>query len=378
MVDYYDKRSVKVQIAHKLKDRGWNLFGYTEDRSDSMYDIYLPASWEGVAEKNGFILLIDVPDWKKKYIDERRFVTKETHGIPHDKEQKLLAIINCKGSFGGEKVAAELGLKRLRERKEKGREVVRQYPDFEHANPRACSWHIEKDRAIIAKGKGVYSLYDCNDREGTEKRIEKFLDKVESKMFSGEQVEAVKVTKKKKVKKPVELDVDEIKVGHVVRFERHLYSGIDTGSYWVVKEKNEKRYRLHRLGKRYQELKQNFNNYGLFPTESIDNFFFGGQIKVFEVKEVEEEYEAVKYKKVRRSKSDYSALIEGETESNVEYRGRLATKRQLYALFCATKIKTTGAKIPFERAKELIGLSKSGVDISEMLKEELKKVGQTV
>lgn len=57
--------------------------------------------------------------------------------------------------------------------------------------------------------------------------------------------------------------------------------------------------------------------------------------------------------KVRRSKSDYSALIEGETESNVEYSGRLATKRQLYALFCATRIRTTGAKIPFERAKEL-------------------------
>ena len=56
-----DYREVKVMIAHKLMAmEGWKVYGYKEDRSDSMTDYYDPANWDGVAEKNGYILCVDV------------------------------------------------------------------------------------------------------------------------------------------------------------------------------------------------------------------------------------------------------------------------------------------------------------------------------
>lgn len=39
MSNYYDYREVKVMIAHKLMNmEGWKVYGYKEDRSDSMTD----------------------------------------------------------------------------------------------------------------------------------------------------------------------------------------------------------------------------------------------------------------------------------------------------------------------------------------------------
>ena len=61
MSNYYDYREVKVMIAHKLMSmEGWKVYGYHEDRSDSMTDYWDPASWDGVAEKNGYILCVNV------------------------------------------------------------------------------------------------------------------------------------------------------------------------------------------------------------------------------------------------------------------------------------------------------------------------------
>ena len=61
MSNYYDYREVKVMIAHKLMAmEGWKVYGYKEDRSDSMTDYWDPANWSGVAEKNGYILCVDV------------------------------------------------------------------------------------------------------------------------------------------------------------------------------------------------------------------------------------------------------------------------------------------------------------------------------
>ena len=61
MSNYYDYREVKVMIAHKLMAMdGWKVYGYKEDRSDSMTDYWDPADWSGIAEKNGYILCVDV------------------------------------------------------------------------------------------------------------------------------------------------------------------------------------------------------------------------------------------------------------------------------------------------------------------------------
>lgn len=57
MSNYYQKRDAKVNIAHALMDLGWKVYGYKKDESDSMTDYYSPANWDGIATKNGFVLV---------------------------------------------------------------------------------------------------------------------------------------------------------------------------------------------------------------------------------------------------------------------------------------------------------------------------------
>ena len=61
MSTYYEYQNIKRMIAHKLMNlEGWTVYGYHADESDSMTDYYHPAYWGGVAEKNGYILCVNV------------------------------------------------------------------------------------------------------------------------------------------------------------------------------------------------------------------------------------------------------------------------------------------------------------------------------
>ena len=61
MGNYYDYQSIKAKIAERLMTMdGWEVHGYKPDESDAMTDYWSPASWGGVAEKNGYILCVDV------------------------------------------------------------------------------------------------------------------------------------------------------------------------------------------------------------------------------------------------------------------------------------------------------------------------------
>ena len=61
MSNYYEYQDVKVMTAHKLMSmEGWKVYGYKADESDSMVDYYSPAHWDGIAEKNGYILCVNV------------------------------------------------------------------------------------------------------------------------------------------------------------------------------------------------------------------------------------------------------------------------------------------------------------------------------
>jgi len=54
-----------VRIGEELRNRGWTLFGYHEDRSDMQTDYYAPASWDGVAthpELSGTVVCVDVSE----------------------------------------------------------------------------------------------------------------------------------------------------------------------------------------------------------------------------------------------------------------------------------------------------------------------------
>lgn len=162
MSNYHDYREVKVMIAHKLMSlEGWKVYGYKEDRSDSMTDYYDPANWDGVAEKNGYILCVDVygaaePQEIRKY-NYSGFTYD--HSIA-EKIKKLEAMTVERGASEAEAASAKIMIERLQKKAEEATENANKYivvgmiPGH-MAHPPKMNWHIEKDGIIIAKGNGI-------------------------------------------------------------------------------------------------------------------------------------------------------------------------------------------------------------------------------
>lgn len=162
MSNYYDYREVKVMIAHKLMSMdSWKVYGYHEDRSDSMTDYYDPANWGGVAEKNGYILCVNVygaaePQEIRKY-NYTAFTYDKNIA---DKIAKLEAMTVERGASEAEEASARLSIERLRRKAEdatenKGKYIVTGTIPGHMAHPPKMNWHIEKDGVIIAKGNGI-------------------------------------------------------------------------------------------------------------------------------------------------------------------------------------------------------------------------------
>lgn len=162
MSNYYDYRRVKVMIAHKLMSmEGWKVYGYKEDRSDSMTDYWDPADWDGVAEKNGYILCVDVYGSA-----EPREIRKYNYsGFTYDhniaeKIKKLEAMTVERGASEAEEASAKLSIERLQKKAEEATENANKYivvgtVPGHMAHPPKTNWHIEKDGIIIAKGNGI-------------------------------------------------------------------------------------------------------------------------------------------------------------------------------------------------------------------------------
>lgn len=48
-VNYYEKQRALVNLALALKEAGWTIHGFHEDKSDAMVDYFQPASWSSHA-----------------------------------------------------------------------------------------------------------------------------------------------------------------------------------------------------------------------------------------------------------------------------------------------------------------------------------------
>lgn len=55
MSNYYNMQEGKVNIAHALMNRGWKVYEYYPDESDSMTDYWSPAHWGGIATKDNVL-----------------------------------------------------------------------------------------------------------------------------------------------------------------------------------------------------------------------------------------------------------------------------------------------------------------------------------
>ena len=61
--DYSDERQAQCFVLGELCALGWQPYGYTEDKSDSMSDYYSPETWDGVAthpDKPGLVICVSV------------------------------------------------------------------------------------------------------------------------------------------------------------------------------------------------------------------------------------------------------------------------------------------------------------------------------
>lgn len=197
MADYHDKRTATVMLGHALVERGWKLWGYHEDQSDSMTDYYCPATWTGVATKGERVACIDVDHYEVKKsghqpqgtetdkapcerctadpgVDPSGWTLEKARAEPlkftqehielvHGKDSRIQSLmphvispipfrdncgpLNCVKCHGtGQVVTAT-------------REVDKgeRWPKF-HANPSSSSWHVETGGRIVAQGSGVFVL----------------------------------------------------------------------------------------------------------------------------------------------------------------------------------------------------------------------------
>jgi len=162
MSTYYEYQDVGVMIAHKLMSmEGWTVYGYHADESDSMTDYYSPAYWNGVAEKNDYILCVNVygaaqPQEIRQYNYSNFSYNKDIQ----DKITKLEQMTVDRGASEQEEESAKMMIKRLQQKAEHESENKQKYivtgiiPGHQ-AHPPKCNWHIEKDGVIVAKGNGI-------------------------------------------------------------------------------------------------------------------------------------------------------------------------------------------------------------------------------
>lgn len=183
MSNYYEYQDVKVMIARQLmKLEGWKVYGYHADNSDPMTDYYDPASWGGVAEKNGYILCVNVYGAAEEQEIKQFTNANAVDNSIYDKIEKLQELTTDRGATEGEEKAAQERIKalqkKLSEQEEKSKEyvVIGKIPGH-MANPPRMNWHIEKDGVYIAKGNGILkysSVEKYYHYNGYIKDIEKF------------------------------------------------------------------------------------------------------------------------------------------------------------------------------------------------------------
>lgn len=184
MSNYYEYREVKVMIAHKLMDMdGWKVYGYTPDESDSMTDYWSPAHWDGIAEKNGYILCVNVyGEAEPQEIGKYNYDNFTYDNNISEKIKKLEAMTVERGASEAEEASAKIMIERLQKKAEESAEnrekyiIVGMIPGH-MAHPPKMNWHIEKDGIIIAKGNGILkysSLWKYYDYDRSMKPVREY------------------------------------------------------------------------------------------------------------------------------------------------------------------------------------------------------------
>ncbi|MBN1887237.1 MAG: hypothetical protein JW850_04585 [Thermoflexales bacterium] len=129
---HWTERSCAIaRIGEELRRRGWELWGYYEDKSDPMTDYWSPASWEGVATH---------PDYPSTVV----CVSTSDYGVER-------------------------------------RSSKDDWPVFQ-ATPKRRAWHVERDGQIVGTGVGLEKCarYDTSWQTNVSRVVDEILGAVRS------------------------------------------------------------------------------------------------------------------------------------------------------------------------------------------------------
>ncbi|MFD0587776.1 methyltransferase [Paenibacillus sp. GCM10027627] len=402
-MSYHNNREAKVMIAGALVDKGWKIFGYKCDESDSMTDYWSPASWNGIATKNGFVLVIDQHSTYYSGYEVKKYNYNKTTYKASERIAKLTAMMNDVASTENEKVSCKELIKREQEKQgiAPTYSIIETYPTFTYGNPKHNNWHIEKDGQIIAKGSGAFAVnsYDWENEEktATEQKAEKlakFIAKIEKILTDSDVLKAEVIKVPVTVVKEVELDINtltetDIKEGFTfimkVGYTNGNYKGTKYQFSYKYDGKNSSWFNFAKLGKKNKQSKAMGNTWRI-DLNKLNQMLAKGHIAVIEFKEVTEYIEKTVFKKTKRTHKASDAVQIESNEPVVEQTEEVteavktetvnaknttedqATKRQLWAIHCATKLNTTNLVISKQKASELISKSKAGNSIFNEVK----------
>lgn len=314
------ERRAAEEMVSQLELKGWSVFGFRADQSDMMTDYYSPAYWEGIAEKDGYVLLVNV--WGTS--NSGKQVTKKSYIADASKVSKLQTLAE-RGATEGERTAAQTQLNKILNKEKQMTQVVSTYPTWNYANPKRCTWHIEKNGEIVAKGVGANSdKLNGSTFEQTAENVSKLIERFEKRI--NENKELVPVEKKEvvKVTKPIAIDIrlDQAVVSETcIAIDKPLTYGVAKGFVYKLIRKSEGKqghyYVFQRLSKKLDRVLYGTSN----PANSIhmheDNFnrlYEKGCFHFAKLEEVEEvTTKTVYHSKQRAQKENLLAATEEVT-----------------------------------------------------------------
>ncbi len=176
--DSTDKRTAVAMVGAELARRGWKLWGWKEDRSDSMTDYWDPESWDGVASRGNLVVCVDVSDRdveRQSGKPDQRHVYLDGPCSPCSGTGKQLRDYDSPGSRMQNLLTGHVTVQPpehyaagspCRFCKGTGcRKESRQIPDAPvwpvfHACRKGTTWHVERAGQVIpgASGTGVFAV----------------------------------------------------------------------------------------------------------------------------------------------------------------------------------------------------------------------------
>jgi len=369
MSNYYEFRDAKVKIADALRLKGWDIIGYREDDSDSMTDYYSPASWEGIATKNGYVLVVDCNSNSNSGKAITRYNYNNEQQISNssilDKIEKLKNMTVKRGASKQEEQTAieKIAILQAKELPEVEKYIViGSYPVYQ-INPPSMKWHVEKDNVILAKGTGILKYSELNrynlekdvatldsireglrqyynDPESLEKHsISTFAD-VESKRklfqtFNNlmskidstaggmvgegelETYETIITTEYKSENKAVETTNKEIKEGTCFMLKTGFNYGCFKGLVYQIEKITSYGMTAYKMNGKLNKLckgQASRNNTFNISVEKLQKFIDAGSIAIVEIQEVKTPYQVEKcVKKVVKTVKKDKTPIKKET-----------------------------------------------------------------